>query len=517
MYTVFIVDDEPLIREGLRMLIDWESLGFSVISDASSAEDAIEPVIVLNPDLLITDVKLPGISGITMIQTLRQRGFQGEVFVISGYADFSYAKGAIRYGVKSYLLKPIDERELIGELYSLKSVLSNKNSQRIETTKEASVSHQWFAFLHGQIGLQGNLQTYLPGNRAVNPWLQIITINASDNHQSALSEDPISNVMNAHKTDGLRLLYSHGSQAALLSALPEQSLKESLYMLMEALNQNEAHAYICSVGMRVSSVDDLPASFSSAQSLWAHRFLYSADKPLWYQEPVPSAEDYNDDPSYLSEQFNHALLYNSKEEISSLLKKWQRHCVQAQSDEVIIKVTYSNFMQHFLSSLSEKYPDITGNLTDTQTIVKQIYLSRNIDELTSRIEHRLHEIADALVITLPESPMLRAVDYIEHHYMNRLTVDSVAQALHYNSAYFGRKFKHFAGETFQAYLEKVRLEHAKDLIMEGYKVYQVSTMIGFSSVDYFTEKFRQYTSLTPSQFRQQYSLNAKTKSVSDNS
>lgn len=508
MYTVFIVDDEPLIREGLRRLIDWEALEFSVIGDAASAEEAAEPILALQPDLLITDVRLPGTSGISMIQLLRQHGFQGEVFVISGYADFSYAKGAIRHGVKSYLIKPIDERELIGELFALKKTLAQKQSSCAGPSAGLSVSHQWFAFLHGQAGFPSGLRAEIAPKLTADTRLRIVVITSVGGHQSPLPENQVAEAVNAQNHSGLLLLYCPVTQAILLSSLPDHRLEKALRALLSSLNRGGGFEYGCVVGAPVDSLNDLPQSFSSAGSLWSRRFLYASGDLLWYRDMALEADDFNEETPQLAEQIQEALLYNRKETISDLLHRWRDHFIHLQSDELVVKIAFSNFMQQMLSSLAAKYPEITGELTDSQSLLKHIYLARSIQELTACLENRLHAIADHLSMVLPEAQMLRAVDFIERNYMNRLTVESIAQTLHYNSAYFGRKFKSYVGESFQAYLEKVRLEKAKRLILEGYKIYQVSTLVGFSSVDYFAEKFRQYTSLTPSQYRQQHSSGA---------
>lgn len=338
--------------------------------------------------------------------------------------------------------------------------------------------------------------------------LRIVVITSVGGHQSPLPENQVAEAVNAQNHSGLLLLYCPVTQAILLSSLPDHRLEKALRALLSSLNRGGGFEYGCVVGAPVDSLNDLPQSFSSAGSLWSRRFLYASGDLLWYRDMALEADDFNEETPQLAEQIQEALLYNRKETISDLLHRWRDHFIHLQSDELVVKIAFSNFMQQMLSSLAAKYPEITGELTDSQSLLKRIYLARSIQELTACLENRLHAIADHLAMVLPEAQMLRAVDFIERNYMNRLTVESIAQTLHYNSAYFGRKFKSYVGESFQAYLEKVRLEKAKRLILEGYKIYQVSTLVGFSSVDYFAEKFRQYTSLTPSQYRQQHSSGA---------
>ena len=500
MYTVFIVDDEPLIREGLRKLVDWEALGYSVIGDTASAEEALEPIIALKPDLLITDVKLPGVSGINMIHTLRQRGFQGEIFVISGYEDFSYAKGAIRHGVKSYLIKPIDERELIGELYALKKVLAEKHAES-NNASDVSASHQWFEFLHRQKDLPSTLCSKVIAKLTADNCFYIILLTVADNEKSALFETHMTDLISSLDPHRFLLLYKSISQAVILSTQPYNYLKSSLNNIIN-LSRQKNFELNCIVGDPVCNIADLPESFASAQGLWNRRFLFSNDNHIWFNESMDEVGAFDANASILADKTLQLLLCNSKEALSELLTCWKNHFIANRSDEIVVKIAFSNFMQQMLVNLASRYPELDSELTDFQSMVQYVYLSGNIHELTSYIQDRLFAISNVLSSSLPDAPMLRALDYIEHHYMDKLTVESIAQALHYNSAYFGRKFKSYVGESFQTYLEKLRLEKAKRLLVEGYKIYKVSALVGFSSVDYFTVKFRQYTSITPSQYRQ---------------
>ena len=499
MYTVFIVDDEPLIREGLRKLVDWEALGYSVIGDTASAEEALEPIIALKPDLLITDVKLPGVSGINMIHTLRQRGFQGEIFVISGYEDFSYAKGAIRHGVKSYLIKPIDERELIGELYALKKVLAEKHAES-NNASDVSASHQWFEFLHRQKDLPSTLCSKVIAKLTADNCFYIILLTVADNEKSALFETHMTDLISSLDPHRFLLLYKSISQAVILSTQPYNYLKSSLNNIIN-LSRQKNFELNCIVGDPVCNIADLPESFASAQGLWNRRFLFSNDNHIWFNESMDEVGAFDANASILADKTLQLLLCNSKEALSELLTCWKNHFIANRSDEIVVKIAFSNFMQQMLVNLASRYPELDSELTDFNQWCNMYTYPAIYMNLPHTYRTPVRYIQRTFIFST-RCPMLRALDYIEHHYMDKLTVESIAQALHYNSAYFGRKFKSYVGESFQTYLEKLRLEKAKRLLVEGYKIYKVSALVGFSSVDYFTEKFRQYTSITPSQYRQ---------------
>ena len=109
---VLIADDEAVVLEGLKYIIDWEALGFSICSQAKNGNETLEKLLKLSPDLVLLDIRMPGLTGIEIVQIAREKGFAGHFIILSGYSDFSYAQTAIKYGVDFYLTKPIDEDEL---------------------------------------------------------------------------------------------------------------------------------------------------------------------------------------------------------------------------------------------------------------------------------------------------------------------------------------------------------------------------------------------------------------------
>lgn len=127
MYKVFIVDDESLIRDGLKCIIDWEEAGFYVCGEAANGEDALNAILTQSPDLVLMDIRMPKLPGLDVVRISRERGFSGKFIIISGYSDFRYAQEAIRYGVESYLTKPVDEDELSETVARIKENLDEQS------------------------------------------------------------------------------------------------------------------------------------------------------------------------------------------------------------------------------------------------------------------------------------------------------------------------------------------------------------------------------------------------------
>lgn len=126
MYTVIVVDDEDDLRRGLIRKIEWETIGFRVIGEAENGIEALELVEKLEPDLLLSDVKMPFMSGIELARQVREIRPTMQIAFLSGYDDFTYAQQAIQYNIVSYMLKPITSEDLTKELYKIKTIIDDK-------------------------------------------------------------------------------------------------------------------------------------------------------------------------------------------------------------------------------------------------------------------------------------------------------------------------------------------------------------------------------------------------------
>lgn len=126
MIKVLIVDDEPKLREGMRTLISWEELGYTVVATAANGFEALDKFHSFAPKLIVADIRMPGMDGLELINELRKENANCHVIILSGHADFEYAKRAISYHIDGYLLKPVDEEELISYLHDLRVTISQE-------------------------------------------------------------------------------------------------------------------------------------------------------------------------------------------------------------------------------------------------------------------------------------------------------------------------------------------------------------------------------------------------------
>lgn len=121
MLRLIIVDDEKIIRESIRSLIDWESLGIEVVGVCKNGLEAYDAILDSYPDIVLTDIKMPGLSGLELIEKLNDTRENIQFIILSGYSEFEYAKQAMRFGIRHYLLKPCNENQIIEAIEDVKN------------------------------------------------------------------------------------------------------------------------------------------------------------------------------------------------------------------------------------------------------------------------------------------------------------------------------------------------------------------------------------------------------------
>ena len=130
LYSIILVDDEEEVRKSIIKQIDWESAGFKVVGDAENGEDALEKIEVLEPDVVLTDIRMPYMDGLTLAERVRQKYPSMKIVIFSGYDDFEYAKQAIKLNVTEYILKPVNVEELTAILQKIKANLDQEIEQK---------------------------------------------------------------------------------------------------------------------------------------------------------------------------------------------------------------------------------------------------------------------------------------------------------------------------------------------------------------------------------------------------
>lgn len=520
METLFIVDDENSIREGLKQIIDWNALGFELCGEASNGKDALSQILALNPSLVLLDVKMPGLHGTEVIRRAREAGFEGKCIILSGYADFKYAQEAIRSGVRFYLTKPIDEDELLETVSHIKEELAQakQDSSHLSAYKNRAKG----------IVLQELMQGTLPAPLSAED-KQTFGLNAAL-YQVVLCEDFCApNIPSAHTFAGLlqvtnreNTLFDHlqieNRDVLLLKG--ERGLRK-LNELLERFDQDEFQEkplpdeMFMTYGRPVSCPEDIHLSYEDAAALLDRRFFCPPELLAIGFETLPKLQ--KDSAAPMAESvfsLSPEDLSDYVERLCDCLSTYNRRMTVDTLQELTLSLEYFShdiphirlFLIDLFLQIREKmthlYPAMTLPFHSNSEVIAFIQKSSYLYEILRFLSEQFEAVMGVLGNSAKDTILYDVIFYIDHHFKENIKLEAIAPLFGYNSAYLGKIFTKSVGESFNSYVDHKRIDCSKELLMQNnLKVYEIAEQVGYKNVDYFHKKFRKYVGISPAEFR----------------
>ncbi|EHS55801.1 response regulator transcription factor [Paenibacillus sp. Aloe-11] len=534
MYKAMIVDDEPAIREGLSSIIDWGDCGFRIVDTAGSGREALEKFEEHQPELVIVDIRMPGMSGLEVIRSIREMNSEPFHFLIlSGYADFDYARQAMGFGVDGYLLKPVDEEEMTTELKRVRRSIEDEK----ENGKWGGASHHerdWIEALLFPVQADGAKRNAIElgspldeGTRQAEQHGQHLTLPALDwdSYQIILLDLRIPDwdrqarqaaakqrLAEMCREQGRGMVFEAGIYTGLLLPATVRT-EEKAAALLAAWRQELkpwATEIYAAAGDPVAKLTDIPSSFEQALRLLERTFLFGMERVMLSSDlhqleamnaDMDEASNKTADPMRYAEKLYYALDMASREAALRVLKEMEVQFPQVYRTEAAIKAAFAQAFTLALNKYATGQDQSRSVLEEHSSLITDVYAQSTLGELVDHsVEHILQWIGqtdsgDKEII------MKQMVDFIHSHYDENLRLELLADMFNYNSGYLGKLFKSHTGEAFNAYLDKVRIERARELLAQGIKVHQVAGRVGYANADYFHSKFKKYAGMSPSSYR----------------
>ena len=504
MYRILVVDDEELIRQGIKYLFDYEALGFTICGEAATGPEALAQIRSLQPDVVLMDIRMPGMTGLEVAEIVRQEGYTSRIAIISSYTDFSYAREAMRYGVQHYITKPIDEDELQEILCTFREELDQENRATSISEHYRSKAHYSIVrdILEGNATPQGQAlqdmnmeadifcvalcQQY--GDRELNPhelFTQLICLPNQDN----CAYDHIT---------------LHGSEVYLLkgSHVIHRLLERSLNCRNEQLS-----SLFIGLGRPVASLQQVRLSYEDTQKLKSRRFFCPKDSYIMDQTALEMIEA---TAAFISNEQMQRLSVKILDYIQSFNRKglwdtmdWLQAQLRVTSDSVdSVKLFLAALYLQIKNQINHLYPNEQMQLSVNADIIADIEKSRYLYAVIDLLQQQFERIMAAIGTSTRDSVLDEILNYIHHNYANNITLESIAPLFGYNRSYLGKIFSKKMGQNFNSYLDQIRIEHSKELLLrDEAKVYAIAARVGYKNVDYFHIKFKKLTGMSPAEFR----------------
>ncbi len=518
MYSVLIADDESIIRQGLLRFIDWEALGFSVVDEAETGEAALSKMLRLRPDVVLMDIRMPGIPGLEAVRQARNAGFDGKIIILSGYSDFKYAQEAMQWGVEYYLTKPVDEEELIAILTKMKRQFDERS-----VTTDAVAQYQKRAhdavildLLSGQLDASF-LQ--LPDFHLEASSYQVV-FSERFAPTDANADRPcyqFADLMNAINDDTTTYdLVTTGHYEVLLLkgdfAISRFMRLLSHYTPGATPQRNSLlDSFFITCGECVSSFEKIPRSYQDAQLLMQRRFFcapgqhtieYTLNTPPSSENPpLTSLEDAFLD-SYSKRLLDDAQAFN-RPLLEGAIADLQADLIATQCSAEAARLFLIDLFLQIKEQMGRIYSDITIPFPGNANIIRSINDASYLYEIMEFYSAQFTIIMNAIDNFDRKSILDNVIHYINRNYANNnLTLDSIAPLFGYNNSYLGKILNRHIGQSFNNYLDTIRINHAKELLRStDMKIYTIAEKVGYRTVDYFHIKFKKLEGMTPAEYR----------------
>ena len=542
MLKIFLAEDEVVVRETIKRMIPWEELGFELVGEAADGEMALPLLIRQQPDLLITDIKMPFMDGLTLARLAKKEIPGLKVVILSGYDDFNYAKQAIGIGVEDYLLKPITKNALIERLSEIRSRYEHEKTQKEYYEKfqremqayEKNSSRDFFEAL-----VDGSMDMMEVYKRAEKLGLDIVaeaynvlifTMNCDEDFSGQRDEyssweaeslELLENFFAGHSSAMLfrSNIFSYGVLLKGQRETIEENTRACVDEIRKILSRQDGRwEWFLAVGQSVERLSQIQKSYHTASRAFSQRYLYD-ENILYYDEMEtmehPGGQAETEDNAYLQKVDVNALN-------PAILQKFLSNGLQEETENFVKDYFYAIGQEPMESLVFRNYvilnvrfsviSFIKGLGCDTNEMESadtEEVLAESGKNMESAIAYAKKMISQAIEIrdqnsgNKNRSILKTAVDFIDSHYMEEdISLNTVANVANVSSNHFSALFSQNMGQTFIEYLTTLRMNKAKELLRcTGMRSSEIAGEIGYKDAHYFSYLFKKTQGMTPSDYR----------------
>ncbi len=527
MYRLLIAEDEDFVREAFVRNIDWNAIGFTVM-DAPDGEIALQIAKEFRPDALLTDIRMPFIDGLELVERLRADDPNLPVVVISGHDEFEFAQRALKRGVRDYLLKPVRPHVLEKAMRDVKDALDERARKDEKLQKLRALYRQSIPLLQEQFLARIAEHPSKLSETAIRNTLDELQIPLRGTayivcvFSASTAPDLPPSIPDAHLldfalhnvlaeefgTDARCLRDSRGQHVAIYCKRSrEQSERLFVYDCVEAVKQSAEMALTVvltvGIGQQVEDLAGLSVSYQSAIDALSQQVLLGKGR-------IYDAADYAYSPPPLT------LPFGLIDDLLTAIKIEDAAAVQRALDELFSEIKARNSPD--LNAMRLILAEVIGgaqkllmeaDCLDAQRmsqLYQALYTHDTMESLHILLAGALAEMKKALDDKRKSTSAAlidRACHVAAQMYTDAdLSLRSVAEQVYVTPSYLSTLFKRELGTSFVEYITKLRMEKAKELLSTGeHKTYEVAALIGYSDPQYFSSRFKRYTGETPTTFR----------------
>lgn len=533
---VFLVEDEMVIRRGIKNSIDWEKEGYIFCGEASDGELAYPMIIKEKPDILITDIRMPFMDGLELCKLVKKELPNIKILILSGYDEFDYAKEAIRLGVTEYLLKPISSGKLLEALNGVSESIRREKEDKdlvrkyMEEMRE-NTEHEKQKFFEqmiaGNLSMADALETGKKYEMNLSAGMyNLLLFRFTLGEENRKSGELLGEAEYAIEKLTERLEYVFEFQrgvegwAFLLMADNEEQMSERVKELSkdleEIMKNYSTIAYFGGIGQPVARLRELEESFREAERALAARFTMELNRIISVEDiRMAQNVDTLDDIEITS--------FGEIEKTRTMLEKFLNNGAEDEIDEFVdvyinelpeenlksVLMRQYIIMDAYIVMMSfcEKIEGIEGEMqAQSEELKNSMKTSQTLEEIKNYIRMLLKKIIgvrDTISGRRYSDIIEIAKDQIRKTYMSdEISLNTIAAEVGMSPSYFSSIFSKEMGKTFVEYLTEIRMDRAKELLMcSSMKTSEIGYEVGYKDPHYFSYIFKKTQNCTPNEFR----------------
>lgn len=534
---LLIAEDELLLRKRLVSTIDWSSYGISEVYEAEDGGEALEIALKEKPDIVITDIRMPELSGIDLMKKLNENSIFSKMIVVSGYDDFEYAQGALRMGAINYLLKPVDEEEQLDSVKRCVEELKKEKNKETVFDKQSAASEMLMEHIYEDLIFETSekrteeLLQKLSRKEIGFPFQSAAVVNMQVREHTFFVNDKVkSDMWSVYQWLRRNLqedcyecqyLYMRGSQIVLLlfgddlEAKFMERVENWVQLILEALQKELNISLFMAAGDVTDDFSGIHRSYEMAQKkIKEKRAEEKRILALRNQETEQELNTRFDDVygeydfKLLIKEIRNGDSEKAQTELQAILQSSSRRLQSA--DMMKLQLFYMNFINRIAGACLPECEAYADELAmQCMTVMRElIYIGS--DTIVTEMWDCLRKFVEKLVEVYQENNGKRkhwmidqVLQYVEENYNTALSTRDIAGRFFMNTSYFSKLFHEQMGCTFSNYLINVRVEKAKMMLTQtNMKLYDIAEAVGYTNVQYFSTIFKEKEGLTPSAFRQ---------------
>lgn len=533
MYRVIIVDDEAIIRQGIKKILQRFAPDWEVVGEAEDGVSGLQQILRLQPDLVILDVRMPGLTGIECCEEIAAKSPRIHRIILTAYQDFQLAKQAIHHGVLEFIIKPLDRNELLQTLIRVAALVDEERNEQAElrtlqyTVRQAAPLAQQLYYQQFLLGQDSHdLEQFIIKSGYSLPFIKdtdqvtLMAVSPDWIEKDVFSDFDVELFMYAltkfvqewfGELPNSFILQDHAGQVIVILSFAEDTIGTTIQQATQLANElkTEISTYFkrtATIGISsMHSFNDTSKAYQEASLAVTYRIVYGGNQVLL----LNTVQSERNIPVLLLEKIEASLeflMHGNEQAAYEVLD-------EVTSSEHIAPIELKRIIVHYMLRLAVQIKQMDLDISQTsgkslQTWLSELEAALTYSSLLGKIKEMIHELCNSinqershLDLKLVEKAKLYIRDYLSEG----ISLQSVADYLGMNASYFSRWFKYSTNGNFVDFLKECRIEKAKELLQMGsHNLQEISTLIGYADVKHFYRVFKERTGYTPSEYKKHF-------------